>query len=115
MTQTHSTLALPDVITSYLQAHQARRLDAAIGSYTAAASVTDEGKTYTGVDEIKAWLAPSASEYTYTIHMTAAEKIDESHYDVTHHLEGTFPGGQVDLHFRFTLRHSRISRLVIEE
>lgn len=109
------TAALPDVITSYLQAHQARRLDAAIGAYTPDASVTDEGRTYTGPDEIRAWLARSASEYTYTMHMTAAEKLDENHYDVTHHLEGDFPGGHVDLHFRFTLLDGRIARLVIEE
>jgi hypothetical protein len=41
MTQTDRTFGtadLPDVITSYLEAHQARRLDAAIGSYTADAS-----------------------------------------------------------------------------
>ena len=68
-----------------------------------------------GHDEIRAWLARSASEYTYTIEMTGAEKIDDDHYDVTHHLEGDFPGGQVDLHFRFTLLHGRIARLVIEE
>jgi hypothetical protein len=34
---------------------------------------------------------------------------------VTHHLEGNFPGGQVDLHFRFTLRDGAIADLVIEE
>ena len=47
--------------------------------------------------------------------MTGAEKIDDDHYDVTHHLAGNFPGGHVDLHFRFTLRHGRIARLVIAE
>ncbi len=117
MTQTDRTFAtaLPDVITSYLEAHQARRVDAAIGSYTPDASVTDEGRTYTGHDEIRAWLARSASEYTYTMDITGAEKIDDGHYDVTHHLEGDFPGGHVDLHFRFSLRNGRIARLVIEE
>jgi hypothetical protein len=112
---TPDTAALPDVIISYLQAHQAHQVDTAIATYTADASVTDEGRTYTGADEIRAWLARSASEYTYTMGMTAAEKIDDDHYDVTHHLEGNFPGGQVDLHFRFTLRHGHIARLVIEE
>jgi hypothetical protein len=33
---------------------------------------------------------------------------------VVHHLEGDFPGGVVDLHFRFTLRDALIARLVIE-
>jgi len=30
--------------------------------------------------------------------MTGAAMADEDHYDVTHHLEGNFPGGQVGLH-----------------
>jgi ketosteroid isomerase-like protein len=106
---------LPEVITSYLKAHQARDLDAAIERYTDDASVTDEGRTYNGPDEIRAWLSRSASEFTYTIEMTGASKLGDDRYDVTHHLEGNFPGGKVDLNFRFTLRGGKIARLVIEE
>jgi hypothetical protein len=106
---------LPEVITSYLKAHQARDLDTAIGRYTDDASVTDEGRTYNGPDEIRAWLSRSASEFTYTIEMTGATKVGDDRYDVAHHLEGNFPGGKVDLHFRFTLRDGKIVRLVIEE
>jgi ketosteroid isomerase-like protein len=105
---------LPETITSYLKAHEARDLDAAIGSYTSDATVTDEGRIYRGPDEIRAWLSRSAGEYTYTIEMIGATEIDQYHYDVTHHLEGNFPGGQVDLRFRFSLRDGAISRLVIE-
>jgi ketosteroid isomerase-like protein len=39
---------LPEVITSYLKAHQSRDLDGAIERYTDDASVTDEGRTYKG-------------------------------------------------------------------
>jgi hypothetical protein len=105
---------LPEVITSYLEAHQTRHLDQAIERYTADATVTDEGRTYTGPEEIRAWLARSATEFTYTIEMIGAAKNDDNHYDVVHHLEGNFPGGTVDLHFRFTLRDGKIARLVIE-
>ena len=106
---------LPVVITSYLKAHQSRDLDTAIERYTDDASVTDEGRTYNGPDEIRAWLSLSASEFTYTIEMTGATKLGDDRYDVTHHLEGNFPGGKVDLHFRFTLCEGKIARLVIEE
>jgi ketosteroid isomerase-like protein len=106
---------LPEVITSYLKAHQARDLDAAIERYTDDASVVDEGRTYNGPDEIRAWLSRSASEFTYTIAMTGVTKLGDDRYDVTHHLEGNFPGGKVDLHFGFTLRDGRIGRLVIEQ
>ena len=105
---------LPAAITTYLIAHQARDLDAAIAHYTPDVAVTDEGRTYHGPEEVRAWLSRAASEYTYTIELTGAVKIDDRHYDVVHHLEGDFPRGVVDLHFRFTLRDALIARLVIE-
>jgi hypothetical protein len=105
---------LPEIITGYLKAHQARDLDVAIQSYEPDAAVTDEGRTYNGHAEIRAWLSRSASEYTYTIETTGASKLGDDNYDVMHHLEGNFPGGMADLHFRFTLRDGKITRLVIE-
>jgi hypothetical protein len=105
---------LPAAVTAYLIAHQARDLDTAIAHFTQGAAVTDEGRTYHGRGEIRAWLARAASEYTYTTELTGAAKIDDGHYDVVHHLEGDFPGGVVDLHFRFTLADALITRLVIE-
>ena len=105
---------LPVSITRYLTAHQARDLDTAVAGYTLDASVTDEGHTYQGSEQIRAWLSRSASEYTYTTELIAANKVDDRHYDAVHHLEGDFPGGAVDLHFRFTLRDGLIARLVIE-
>ena len=46
--------------------------------------------------------------------LTGATKIDDAHYDVLQHLEGNFPGGVIDLHYRFTLRGASIAELVIE-
>jgi ketosteroid isomerase-like protein len=106
---------LPEVITTYLTARQARDLDRAVSSYQPDATVTDEGRTYHGHDEIRAWLSRSASEFTYTTEVTGAARLDADHYDVAHHLKGNFPGGQVDLRFRFTLRDGAITRLVIEQ
>jgi hypothetical protein len=106
--------ALPEAIAGYLVAHQARDLDTAMARYTADATVTDEGRTYRGAAEIRAWLSTSASEYTYTVELTGARRIDDGHYDARHHLVGDFPGGVADLHFRFTLRDGLITWLVIE-
>lgn len=106
--------ALPAVISRYLIAHQARNLDAAMACYSADAAVTDEGRTHRGAAEIRAWLAASATEYTYTSELTGALLIDDSHYDARHHLVGNFPGGVADLHYRFTLRDGLIAGLAIE-
>ena len=46
------------------------------------------------VSRIAAWLARSASEYSYTVDMTGATVIDENRYGVAHHLVGDLPGGQ---------------------
>jgi hypothetical protein len=114
-TQKIVPMELPDAITTYLDAHRAHDVDRAVGSFTADGSVTDDGRTHAGRDAIRAWLSGSASEFTYTIEPTGAKRADDDHYDVTQHLEGSFPGGQVDLHFQFTLRDGSIARLVIEE
>lgn len=114
MNESIGTRDLPAVISSYLTAHQARDLDPALAGYTEDAIVVDEGKTYRGKPEIRAWLARGASEYTYTIELVAAERVDDQHYVATHHLEGNFPGGIVDLRFQFTLLDGLIAELVIE-
>ena len=56
---------------------------------------------------------PRSAEYTYTTEFTGATTTDST-VDVGQHLEGNFPGGVADLHYRFTLDGTSISRLVIE-
>jgi ketosteroid isomerase-like protein len=104
---------LPATITNYLAAHTARDLDAAMQWYAADAVVTDDGTTYRGRDEIRAWLGRAASEYTYTAELVAARQVDDTTYVATQHLEGNFPGGTVDLDFTFSLDVGSITRLVI--
>jgi hypothetical protein len=105
---------LPAPISSYLVAHRARDLDTAAGYYTEDAIAVDEGRAYRGRQQIRDWLATAASEYTYTIELTGARRLDDEHYVAIHHLEGNFPGGVADLQFTFTLREGRISALTIE-
>jgi hypothetical protein len=104
---------LPDAITKYLASHTARDVDAAMQWYAENAEVTDEGKTYRGRDEIRAWFGSAASEYTYTTELIGTRKAGDNTYVTTHHLEGDFPGGTVDLDFTFTLDDDMITRLVI--
>jgi ketosteroid isomerase-like protein len=105
---------LPGVITTYLTAHRARDVKTAIRVFTGDAAVTDEGRTYRGREEIRSWLGRAAGEYTYTTTFTGATRTGDTEFDVVQHLEGNFPGGVVDLHFRFTLDGPSITRLVIE-
>lgn len=105
---------LPPVITTYLSAHNAQDVDSAITAYASDAVVIDDGRSHHGRDAIRAWLAGTAAEYTYTTELISVTRLDEERYDLVQHLEGDFPGGVVDLRYRFTLRGSSIVRLVIE-
>ncbi|MEV6638617.1 nuclear transport factor 2 family protein [Amycolatopsis sp. NPDC051371] len=113
MSEAIDTRELPAVITGYLTAHQTRDLNAALACYTEDAVVTDEGHNHRGKPEIRDWLSRAASQYTYTTTLVAAHRVDDEHYVAVHHLEGDFPGGVVDLRFRFTLAGDRIAELVI--
>lgn len=106
-------VALPAVITRYLAAHLARDLDPAMACYTDDAVAVDEGHTYRGRREIRDWLGRAIAG-SHTVTLLPANRVDDEHYVVVHHLEGDFPGGVVDLRFRFTLRDGRIAELVIE-
>ena len=105
---------LPTTITTYLTAHQARDVATAIVAFANDAVVTDEGRDYRGREEIEAWLTGSSSAYTFTTEFTCATKLEPARVDVVQCLEGDFPGGVADLHFRFTMDAALISRLVIE-
>ena len=105
--------ALPDTIRKFMAALDAREAEQVLATLTTDAVVTDEGHDYTGRDEIGAWVTTAAAEYTYTTAFTGATTTDTT-VDVGQHLEGNFPGGVADLHYRFTLDGTVINRVVIE-
>ena len=91
-----------------------RRAGRDAGGALAAFTTHAEGRDHRGRAEIEAWLNSSAGAYSYTTEFTGANALDTTSFDVVQHLEGDFPGGVADLHYRFTLEDGRISRLVIE-
>lgn len=105
---------LPATIATYLTAHEANDAATAIKAFADDAVVTDEGNTYRGLGEIGHWLASAGTEYTFTTEFVGATTLEPARIDVLQHLEGDFPGGVADLHFRFTMDGAFISRLVIE-
>lgn len=105
---------LPGVVSRYLAAQRAGQAKTAAAAFHRDATVTDDGSTYTGIGAVEEWLGAAGSEYTYTVELTGVERLDETHYVVTNRLEGDFPGGIVDLHYRFALRDGLIGDLTIE-
>jgi ketosteroid isomerase-like protein len=102
----------PDVVARYLKAAESRDIDTLVTCFTEGATVVDEGETYRGRDAIRAWREALASTFTYTVEVTGTEAVGDE-YRVTTHIEGDFPGGVVDLTYRFRLDGDLISSLVI--
>jgi hypothetical protein len=105
---------LPAAITTYLTAQANREDGTVLSTFTADAVVTDESRDFVGRDEIVAWLSGPASEYTYTTEFISATTVDTANFDIVQRLEGDFPGGVADLHYRFSMDGALIRRLVIE-
>ena len=104
---------LPDAVAKYQDAHDRGDVDDALATFASTATVTDDGHEYHGRDEIRDWLARASTEFTYTRTLTGAEAIDDDAWLVTNHLEGNFPGGVVDLRYRFVLADGLIVELEI--
>ncbi|MER7674624.1 nuclear transport factor 2 family protein [Kitasatospora sp. NPDC096128] len=105
---------LPAAVTGYLRAHDAKDATTAVAAFAPEATVTDDGRTYRGTAAIRAWLEQTGIQYTYTATLVGAERHSPDRYTAVQHLEGDFPGGQVDLRYRFVLdEHGSINRLDI--
>jgi hypothetical protein len=104
---------LPVPVRGYLAAHLARDADSALRALTPTAVVVDDGTTYRGTDEIRGFLTTAGTEFTYTTTLVAAERTDATHWVAVHRLEGDFPGGVVDLRYRFAMAGDLIAELVI--
>jgi hypothetical protein len=112
MTTPIDTDQLPAVLRDFLPAHVTRD-PTALDAFAPDAVVTDEGRTLRGHDEIAPWLRDAGTEFTYTTDVVGAERVDDDHWVAVLHLEGDFPGGVVDLRYRFTLRDGLVTELAI--
>ncbi len=104
---------LPAPVRSFLAAHAARDADTAIRALAPDAVVTDEGHTFRGTEQVLGFLRHSGSEFTYTTELTGAQRVGDGCWVAINRLEGSFPGGVVDLAHRFTVHGDLIAELVI--
>jgi len=104
---------LPEVVGTYQYAHDRHDTDAALATFAADAQVTDDGHDYRGRDEIRGWLSRASLEFTYTRTLLDATPTAPNTWLVTNHLEGNFPGGVVDLRYRFVIANGLIRELDI--
>jgi len=108
-----SESALPEVISLYQQAHDRRDTEVALSTFASDARVVDDGHEYRGTDEIRTWLTTATSQFTFTRTLLSAQATGSGEWLVVNRLEGDFPGGVVDLRYRFALTDKLISELII--
>jgi ketosteroid isomerase-like protein len=111
------TMSLPTVISDYLAASDRGDLGALLACFSDDAVVLDEDQEWRDQAGIRQWREKVANAYEYTVEVRGAAKqgsVDGvQRHDVHAHLEGNFPGGTVDLTFRFGLSDDRIATLQI--
>ena len=109
--------SMPPVVSNYLAASDRDDIDAIVACFTEDAVVLDENRHWRGADAIRQWRENVATAYEYTVAIIGSQALGEldggQRREVYTHLEGNFPGGQVDLTNRFTLRGDLIGGLEI--
>ena len=65
------------------------------------------------MQEIRAWRENVATVYEYTTELRGVQATGEGTYVARVQLEGNFPGGAVDLRYRFAVDSDSIRRLEI--
>lgn len=106
--------ALPAIIVRYLdaQADPAER-ERLADAFAPDARVVDDNVTYQGVDAIHGWLTTVASAYVYTTTFVGQAREQGEQWVILARLEGNFPGGVVNLRYRFSVAENLIRDLVI--
>jgi ketosteroid isomerase-like protein len=105
--------SLPTTVRDFFAAHVVGDADTASSFLTEDAVVVDQGETFRGREQARAFLRAAGSEFEYTTEQIGARRVDDAHWVVTVRLEGTFPGGVAELDYRFALRDDLVAELVI--
>jgi hypothetical protein len=113
MNQPTTAHDVPGIIARYFDAHDRYDIDDAVALFGPNATVIDERQTHHGHDDIGAWLASAGRQYTYTRTPLGAHQQLDGGWIVRNRLDGDFPGGTVELAYRFNLDGDQIATLTI--
>jgi hypothetical protein len=105
-----NTLTLPEPIAAYFAAEH--KPDALAQCFTAHAVMQDDGRSYTGIDAIKAFMAEASAKYNATSVPFAIEREGGVHL-VRANVTGDFRGSPVVLSYRFRLERGLIAALEV--
>jgi SnoaL-like protein len=96
------THELPPSLKSYIDAVNQHDVDAMLLAFSKAATVKDEGKTYTGHADIRAWKEETTRKYRATVEVSNVAGTGDT-FKIAMLVSGNFPGSPATLYYVFTL------------
>ena len=104
---------VPEVVGNYLKAHIVQDYATAVTYLAEDVTVLDDGHTLQGRDETLKAFDASAQQFEVTTTLNSVSKPSDDVWEVSTHLSGNFPGGEVDLRMIFTVLDDTIQELEI--
>ena len=115
MSKTLANEELPPAVHGFVDGWQGREAEKVEALFADDAVASDQGETFRGRDEIRAWINDSINLFETTLTFLRAREVDGM-VGATYRLEGNFPGGVVDLEYQFRLdAEGRITQLDFAE
>lgn len=93
---------LPTAVTAFVDGWQAHDRAKVKALFAKDATVSDEGRTHRGQEEIDSWVDETIDLFSTTVTFLGARKDDEM-VGASYRIEGDFPGGVVELEYQFRL------------
>ena len=103
---------IPDVIGRYVAATNARDVEAMTACFAPDATVRDEGRSYAGRAEIRAWEAEVTEKYGVTSELLEAEW-DGGALRASMQASGNFQGSPAVLRYQFRIKDGMIAQLEV--
>lgn len=103
---------LPEVIKDLVNAHNNFDSTAFSNCFSDSATVFDEGKNYTGKNEIKAWIEKASKEYNAVMKPIDFEE-NAGKVDLKAEVSGNFPGSPIVLTYHLEFEGNHIQSLEI--
>lgn len=106
------TYELPPLLKSYVDAVNKHDVDAMLVAFSETATVRDEGKTYTGHADIRAWMAETTRKYRVMVEVSDVARTGDT-FKIAMLVSGNFPGSPATLHYVFELGDGLIAGMAV--
>ena len=107
-------MKLPENIAGFIKAQNDLDSITFANYFTACATVSDEGSSYSGREEIKQWIEAATEQYNMQLTPIDFTRTG-SKAKLTVEVSGTFPGSPIVMNYHFELDGSSISSLKITD